>query len=161
MQLDIIEDEVGIEIRIAYFKLLLLCHKCKATAHFQKIFGDMRYQLLFKVSFCLFICLPHQIKDIRVFHQIVSKVALRFGQSCREVTHFLCRDPSSEKIGLNLYLQNIATPSISNCLRNVPISLAQWKLTIKQNYMARPIGANYGRMLEDFLYLTDIAGIDC
>lgn len=74
----------------------------------------------------------------------------------REVTHFLCRNLSSEKVCLNLYLQNITTPPISNCLRNVPIALAQRKLAIKQNYMTRLVGANNGRILEDFLNLVDI-----
>ncbi|KGI21102.1 hypothetical protein HMPREF9304_12220 [Hoylesella timonensis S9-PR14] len=74
----------------------------------------------------------------------------------REVAHFFCRNLPSEKIVLYLHLQNITTPPISNCLRNVPITLAQRKLTIKQNCITRPVGANNGRILEYFLNLVDI-----
>ena len=35
MQLDVVENKVGIEIRIAHFKMLLLRYKSKATAHFE------------------------------------------------------------------------------------------------------------------------------
>src|SRR3712207_2141448 len=105
---------------------------------------DVRNQLPFDVLFCHLICLPHHIENVGIFHQIVGEVALRLGQSCREVTHFFCCNLPSEKISLNLHLQNIAAPTIGNRLRNIPKAFTQRQLAIKQNYMACPVGPNYG-----------------
>ena len=76
MERDIVENEVGIEISIAYFKMLLLRHKSKATAHFEQILRYVRHKLPINISLIHRFCLHHQIEDVRVFHQIVGKVAL-------------------------------------------------------------------------------------
>ena len=122
MQLDIVENEVGIEIRITYFKMFLLRYESKATTHFKQILCDVLHELSFKISLIHRFRLPHHIKNIGVFHQIVSKVALWIWETHGKVIHLLSLNLTSKEIGLNLHLQNITTPTIGNRLRYVPIS---------------------------------------
>lgn len=57
-------------------KMLLLCHKDKATTHLEQIFRDVRHQLTLDISLCHLFCLSHDVEDVRGFHQVVGEVAL-------------------------------------------------------------------------------------
>lgn len=73
-RLNIVENEVGIEVRIAHFKAFLLRYTRKATTHFEQVFRDMRNQLCRSISFSAISVSPI-ISNVRVFRQIVSQVA--------------------------------------------------------------------------------------
>lgn len=56
--------------------MLLPGDKGKTIAHFQQITGNVFYQLLLYIPFICLFFRSNQIKDIRVFQQVIGKVAL-------------------------------------------------------------------------------------
>ena len=107
MQLDIVENKVGIEIRIVYFKMLLLCDKSKAITHFKQILGDVLHELSFNISLIYRFRLLHHIKDIRIFHQIVGEVALWIWVTHGKVIHLLSLNLTNKEIGHNLHCRTL------------------------------------------------------
>ena len=51
MELDIVQNQVGIEIAVANLEMLLPCDKGESVAHFQKITGNVLHQLFLYVPF--------------------------------------------------------------------------------------------------------------
>ena len=75
--------------------MLLSCNESKAIAHFQQVTGDVLNQLLFYVPFvCLFLR-SSQIKDVRVFQQVIGKVALRCRKRGCEIINLVVADLSA------------------------------------------------------------------
>ena len=101
---DIVEDEVGIEVLLSHLEMLLLSDESEAVAHFEQILRYVRHKLPLNVSLIHRFCLPHQIEDVRGFHQIVGKIALWLWQESGEVVDFLCRDLPCKEVGVQLHL---------------------------------------------------------
>ena len=90
-----IQNQVGIEIAVTNLKMLLSGNESKAIAHFQQVTGDVLNQLLFYVPFvCLFLS-SSQIKDVRVFQQVIGKVALRCRKRGCEIINLVVADLSA------------------------------------------------------------------
>lgn len=104
MERNVVENEVDIEVLLSHLEMLLLSHESKAVAYFEQILRYVRHKLPLNVSLIHRFCLPPQIEDARVFHQIVDKVALWLWQESEEVVDFLCRDLPCKEVGIQLYL---------------------------------------------------------
>ena len=70
-----IQNQVCIEIAVTNLKVFLSGNKGKAITHFQQVTGDVLNQLFFYVPFVRLFLRSSQIKDVRVFQQIIGKVA--------------------------------------------------------------------------------------
>ena len=74
--------------------MILSGDKSEAVAHFQQITGNVLYQLLFYIPFvCLFFC-SCQVEDIRVFQQLIGKVALWCRKCGCEIVYLVVADLS-------------------------------------------------------------------
>ena len=71
-----IEDEVSINVLFSHLEVLLLSNESQAITHFEMILRHMCHKLSLNISLIHRFCLPHQIKDVEIFHQIVGKVTL-------------------------------------------------------------------------------------
>ena len=93
--------------------MLLSCDKGESVAHLQQITGNVLYQLFFYVPFVSTFFGSCQIKDVRVFQQVVGKVALRCGKRGGKIIDFLA---------VNLLSYNLLSICIFRTLLLQPIS---------------------------------------
>ena len=69
--------------------MLLSCNESKAIAHFQQVTGNVLNQLFFYVPFVCFLFSSSQIKDVRVFQQVIGEVALRCRKRGCEIVYLI------------------------------------------------------------------------
>ena len=68
--------------------MLLSGNKGKTVAHFYQVTGNVFYHLFFNILFVCFFFGFCQVKDIRVFQQVVGKVALCSRERCYEMIFY-------------------------------------------------------------------------
>jgi hypothetical protein len=95
VQGDGIQNQVCIEIAVTNLKVFLSGNKGKAIAHFQQVTGDVLNQLFFYVPFVRLFLRSSQIKDVRVFQQVIGKVALRCRKRGCEIVYLVVADLSA------------------------------------------------------------------
>ena len=105
--------------------MFLSCNESKTIAHFQQVTGNVLNQLFFYVPFVCFLFSSRQIKDVRVFQQVVGKVALRCRKRGCEIIDLVVADLSAIQIVFDLYFKNIAAPTHFYGLLHVPVAYAQ------------------------------------
>jgi hypothetical protein len=66
------KNQIGVKIPVAYLKVFLTGDKRKTHSHFQKILGNVMYQLFFYIAFIRMFFDPCKVKNIRVFQQVIG-----------------------------------------------------------------------------------------
>ena len=102
--------------------MLLPGNEGKTVAHFQQVAGNVFHQLFFNIPFVCFFFGSCQIKDVRVFEQVIGKVALWSRKCGREIVYLVVADLSAIQITVNLHFQYIAAPSHFHRLLHVPVA---------------------------------------
>lgn len=94
--------------------MFLSCNESKTIAHFQQVTGNVLNQLFFYVPFVCFLFSSSQIKDVRVFQQVIGEVALRCRKRSGEIVYLIIADLSAVQVGLNLYF-NVSSTNSEQC----------------------------------------------
>ena len=121
MEFDVIQNQVGIEIAVANLEMLLPCDKGESVAHFQQITGDVLHQLFFYVPLVRTLFGSCQVEDIRVFQQVVGKVALGRGKRGGKIVDLVAVDLPFIQFAFNLHFQDIAAPAHFHGLLHIPV----------------------------------------
>ena len=104
--------------------MLLSGDKGEAVAHFQQITGNVLYQLLFYIPFVCLFFRSCQVEDIRVFQQVVGKVALGHRKRGGKIIDLVAVDLPFVQFAFNLRFKSITAPTHFHGLLHIPISYA-------------------------------------
>jgi len=119
--------------------MLLPCDKGESVAHFQQVTGDVLHQLFLYVPFVRTFFGSRQVKDIRVFQQVVGKVALGHRKRGGKIIDLVAVDLPFVQFAFNLRFKSITAPTHFHGLLHIPVIDTQRKGTVQQNHMACPI----------------------
>ena len=164
MELYVIQNQVGIEIAVANLEMFLPCDKGESAAHLQQIAGNMLHQLFFYVPFVRTFFGSCQVKDIRVFQQVVGKVTLGCRKRSSKIIDLVAVNLSFVQFAFNLHFKDIAAPAHFHGLLHIPVLHAQRKRTVEHNHMACPIDSCDRRCQEEFFHIFNrysVSGGDC
>ena len=101
--------------------MLLSCDKGESVAHLQQITGNMLHQLFFYVPFVSTFFGSRQVKDIRVFQQVVGKVALGCRKRGGKIIDLAAVDLPFVQFAFNLHFKDIAAPAHFHGLLHIPV----------------------------------------
>ena len=121
MELYVVQNQVGIEIAVANLEMFLPCDKGESAAHLQQITGDVLHQLFLYVPFVRTFFGSCQVKDIRVFQQVVGKVALGCRKRGGKIIDLAAVDLPFVQFAFNLHFKDIAAPAHFHGLLHIPV----------------------------------------
>lgn len=135
-QLQVVEEEINEELVAHHLKAILAAHKSEADAKFQKELTDVPNQTALHILLMSFFHQRQEVKVVRVFEKVFSKVGLRSRQCLAEIGERLAL-PMIEP-ALDLEGQDVARLPIFGCGFGIPQTLLRVLYLVKQHAVVKP-----------------------